>query len=392
MEATAGLRRPEAPGVPTDIASTGRPFPGRVLRPAVVYLTGQAVVLVTVWIATVQVGASLGQVLQRWDARQLLAISEQGYPDSIEPGGLNSFAFFPAFPLAVRWLSDLTGLSLPVAGTVVSVASGIALAYAVDRCAGVVLGTDDHTRVRMVLMVATLPLSVVFLMPYTEAMFCALAAWALVLGAQDRWPAAGLLAAGAGLVRPTAGAVVLAVWVGAVLAWRAGRVTLGRALTAAVVAPLGVLAYLAYVAARTTGSITAWSESERKGWDTRFDYGALTWSWLKAMFLHGGSPMDGFIVAGAVAVLLTAGWLLRERLAPHVVAYVLATAVVALGSSGMWSSKFRFLLPALLVTAVLAAAASARARPSSRLVALIVWIGVGSWFSAFALVGYAYAI
>jgi hypothetical protein len=349
-------------------------------------------VLAMVWVAAVQVGAPLGYVLQRWDARQLLAISEQGYPDSIDPGGLNSFAFFPAFPLAVRWLAALTGLSLPAAGITVSVACGVALAYAVDRCAGGVLGSDDDTRVRAVLMVATLPLSVVFLMPYTEAMFCALAAWALVLGAEDRWLAAGLLAAGAGLVRPTAAAVALAVWVGVGLAWRAGRVTGRRAATAAVVAPIGALAYLVYVAARTTGSITAWSESERRGWGTRFDHGALTWSWLKALFLHGGSPMDGFIVAGAVAVLLTAAWLLRERLAPHIAVFVLAIAVIALGTSGMWSSKFRFLLPALLVTVVLAALAAARARPSTRLALLVVWIGVGGWFSAFALVGYAYAI
>ena len=114
-----------------------------------------------------------------------------------------------------------------------------------------------------------------------------------------RWLAAGVLAACAGLVRPTAAAVVLAVWVGAALAWRRGRFGGRRALAAAAVAPLGTFAYLVYVALATTGGLTAWSESERKGWDSRFDYGRFTWTWLRALFQFGGGPMDGFIVAGA---------------------------------------------------------------------------------------------
>ena len=362
------------------------------VRPALVYLNGQVVVLAVVWVSTNLAGRRLWDVLQSWDARQLLAVSQLGYPDSIEPAGLNSFAFFPAFPLAARWTSALSGLSPEGAGVLVSLACGIALAYAADAFAAGVLGADEPGRVRAVLLVATLPLSVVFLMPYTEAMFCALALWALVCGARDRWLAAGVLAACAGLVRPTAAAVVLAVWVGAALAWRRGRSGGRRALAAAAVAPLGTAAYLVYVALATTGSLTAWSESERKGWDSRFDYGRFTWTWLRALFQFGGGPMDAFIVAGAVSAVLTAGWLLRERLAPHAAVYVLAVTGIALGTSGMWGSKFRFLLPALVVTAVLVAAGMTRWRSSSRIAVLLLWVLTGAWFSGYALVGYHFAI
>jgi MFS family permease len=365
------------------------------LRPAAVHLAGQLVVLAVVWVAADAAHKRLWDVLQSWDARQLLAVSQFGYPDSVEPGTLNSFAFFPAFPLAARWTSALTGISLQGAGIAVSVVCGIALAYAVDAFAGM-LGADDLGRVRAVLTVATLPLSVVLVMPYTEAMFCALAVWALVCGARDRWLAAGVLAAAAGLVRPTAVAVVLAVWVGAALAWRRGAVDGRRALAAAVVAPLGALGYVVYVAAVTTGSITGWSDSERKGWDTRFDYGRFTWSWVRALFQFGGGPMDSFIVAGAVVAVLTVGWLLRERqrlpAAPQTAVYVLAVTVVALGTSGMWGSKYRFLLPGLVVSAVLAAVGMARWRGSSRVAVLLVWILAGAWFSGYALVAYHFAI
>jgi hypothetical protein len=58
----------------------------------------------------------------------------------------------------------------------------------------------------------------------------------------------------------------------------------------------------------------------------------------------------------------------------------------------MWSSKFRFLLPGLVVTAVLAAVRMAEWRASSRLAVLVVWVVTGAWFSAYALVAYHYAI
>ena len=83
-------------------------------------------------------------------------------------------------------------------------------------------------------------------MPYTEAMFCALALWAAGrAGRGDRWLAAAVLAACAGLVRPTAAAVVLAVWRGrrARLAPREVRRPAGSWPPSAV-APLGMAAYL----------------------------------------------------------------------------------------------------------------------------------------------------
>jgi len=100
------------------------------------------------------------------------------------------------------------------------------------------------------------------------------------------------------------------------LVQRASERPLPRRLAAPpAVAPLGALAYLAYLAVATSGSLTAWSDSERMGWDSRFDYGRFTWTWLRVLLQVGGGPMDGFIVAGAVVAVLTAGWLLREGIA-----------------------------------------------------------------------------
>ena len=389
MEAQADLVQP----APERSLPHRRGGPATLARPALVYLTGQVVVLAVVWVSANAASKRLWEVLQSWDARQLLAVSQLGYPDSIEPGGPELVRVLPRVPAGGPLDAALTGLSPEAAGCprVGRVRDRPRLRR--RRLRGRSCSAPDEAgRVRAVLMVATLPLSAVFLMPYTEAMFCALALWALVCGARDRWLAAGVLASCAGLVRPTAAAVVLAVWVGAALAWRRGRVGGRRALAAVAVAPLGVLAYLGYVALVTTGSLTAWSESESKGWDTRFDYGRFTWSWLRALFQFGGGPMDGFIVAGAVVAVLTAGWLLRERLAVHAAVYVLVVTATALGTSGMWGSKFRFLLPGLVVSAVLAAALMTRWRASSRVAALLLWVLTGAWFSGYALVAYHFAI
>jgi hypothetical protein len=124
-------------------------------------------------------------------------------------------------------------------------------------------------------------MAVVLTMAYTEALFCALAAWALVFVLERRWVAAGVCCALAGLVRPTAPALVLAVGLAALvclLRRRDGR----RPPAAALLAPLGLLGYLLWVGGRThpgaglADRLGAWSEPESRGWQTGFDRGAAT--------------------------------------------------------------------------------------------------------------------
>lgn len=101
-------------------------------------------------------------------------------------------------------------------------------------------------------LVGASPLSVVFLMSYSEALFCAFAIWAMVAVLHRHWPLAALLAVAAGWTRPTGAAVVAVVVIAALLAgWRAGGRQRALCWISATVAPLGLIGYLGFVAART---------------------------------------------------------------------------------------------------------------------------------------------
>jgi hypothetical protein len=241
-----------------------------------------------------------------------------------------------------------------------------------------------------VFLVAVLPLSVVFVMPYTEALFCALAVWALVLLGRRRWVAAGVCACLSGLVRPAAAPIWLALVVAAAAAWRGGDPHRLRALAGCGIAPLGTLGYVVW-AGWSSGRPRAWSDAESNGWGARVDFGAYTWSWLRRIPDVGLGLMGVAVVLGTLACLLAIGMLLKAR-APAPAAYVVGVLALTLGTSTLWNSKYRLLLPALVVVAVLAAGELVRCRPTVRLTVLVLATGIGCSFSAVALTAYPYAI
>ena len=133
-----------------------------------------------------------------------------------------------------------------------------------------------------------------------------------------------VLCAGAGLVRPTGVALVVAVVVAALASGDRRRGAL-----AVVVAPLGVVGYLGWVALRT-GSLTGWADRQHAGWGTGFDGGAATWTWLRTIPTRGALAIDLVILAAAIACAVTVGVLLRRRRTADA-AYVGAVLVLALG-------------------------------------------------------------
>ena len=124
------------------------------------------------------------------------------------------------------------------AALAVSVVSGIAFAYALVRLAEPVPGGSRRAGLVLVALVAAAPMGVVFSMGYSEALFCALAAWALVGVLQRQWVLAGACCAAAGLVRPTAAALIAAVGLAALVAITR-RQDSWRPWAAATLAPLG---------------------------------------------------------------------------------------------------------------------------------------------------------
>jgi hypothetical protein len=310
---------------------------------------------------------SVGRVLSRWDGGWYLSIAAYGYPSSVPAGqgisAQSNLAFFPGYPLLVRALSDPIGISPVLAGCAISLVAGWGATVAIRSLATRL--ADDAAADRAAVLFVFLPAAFVLSMVYADALFLLLAAWCLIALLDQRWAAAGALAAAAGalaatagLVRPTGVALFVACAWAAVASLRSGGPR--SAVLAPLLAPLGSLSFLAYLWIHT-GHPLAFFEVQSRGWNNRFDLG---WSNLRSMLPHLVERRPTFfvamvaIVAGAVGVGL---WLLIRWRAPgFIVAYVAVVLGLAVTGSNP-SSIPRFLLGAFPILIPIARAFSPRA-------------------------------
>ncbi len=396
------------PETPTAVVATDPPARrrprvravARALAPAAVYL---AVRLVGVAVLGLMAGRGSGLVaeLRSWDGVWMLAIAGHGY-DAVPTTLVDAFgrhtpdtayAFFPGYPATVAVAGLLTGGDLVAAALLVSSVAGVVLAYGLVRLAGslpptLTPGGPRRVGLLLVALVAAAPMAVVLSMAYTEALFCALAVWALVGVLRERWLLAGLCAAAAGLVRPTGSALALAVGLAALVA--VARTRAWRPLVAAVLAPLGLLAYLGVVGWRT-GSPTGWFAIQRTGWGTRFDGGASLAAFVRRTLAGGHEAYDLAVLLtllGSVVLLVVA---VRMRLPWPLLVYATAVLLTVWASDGQIHSRIRLLMPAFPLL-VPVAVGLARRRTGTA-VAVVVAAALGSaWFGGYTLTIWRYAI
>jgi hypothetical protein len=302
--------------------------------------------------------------LVRWmkssDGGHYSAIAAHGYT---YPAGqlahASVFSWFPGYPAVIDSIAWLPGVTIVAAGLIVTAAAGLAAAWGLTAL-GMKLTGDPRISLLMVAIWAVAPSSTVLSMMYAEALFCALAVWALTALVSRRWLTAGLLTLAAGTVRSTALALILAVGVAALIAViqavRA-RQPFGlwwRPLAAAALAPLGLLGFLGYVAL-ATHRLDGWFWVEKHIMHMTFDWGTSTLRVARGALL-GAPAVDDVLVVGAlcVAVLLML-WSLTERIPVYLHVYTIVVVFLALTTSANWiSSKPRFMLPAVLLALPLA--------------------------------------
>ncbi|MGV4988408.1 hypothetical protein ACWC0C_33295 [Streptomyces sp. NPDC001709] len=375
-ESAAAPSRPLRPPSPPGIARRGireGALPALALF-AAVRLAGVLVVILT--------NALRGHSLVRsfahsWDSRWYLHIAAQGYGHRIwiTPQGAvqSDWAFFPLYPGLIRALTTVLPFTPGQAALLISwIAAGVA-AYGVYVIGHHLYGRGVATA--LVALWAAMPHSVELTIAYTESLFAALAIWSLYCVLKGRWLWAGVLAALAGLSRPSGFAIAVAVSLAAgyeALRLR-GRVPVSL-WAGAVLAPLGWLGYVLWVGDQT-GDLLGGYFKVQSAWDSRFDFGLGSARFLKALLLHGGGmvyPVALVIVAAGV-LLFALLCLERAPLALVVFAGVLVLLVV--GGSGSFSSKPRFLLPAfpLLIPMARALVRTWRVRPAH---AVVVYSGL----------------
>jgi hypothetical protein len=226
---------------------------------------------------------------------------------------------------------------------------------------------------------------------HSEALFCALAVWALVALIDRRWLTAGILVMLAGTVRSTALALVAAVVVAVVPALiQAARTrqpvgAWWRPVAALLLAPLGLLGYWGYVA-WVTRRPEGWFWIEEHRFHTSFDWGTSTIRVISDTFL-GRTSVAGLLVVSAIlaAVALTA-WSLTERIPVYLHVYTVVVAVVAFTISANWlSEKPRYFLPAVLL-ALPVARLLAPLRTSMLVPLIVVFTLASTWIGVYLLV------
>lgn len=340
------------------------------------------------------------EAFTKWDGHWMVAIAAHGYggvPETLtDAQGIHTadtaYAFFPGYPMLVGVVAWLPGVSTTGAALGVNVVLGAIAAVGVARlgalCAARFTPASDPARtgLYLVILFAATPMSIVLNLAYTEALFCALAAWTLVWVLERHWLAAGAAALLIGLVRPTGVAVIVVVMLAAVLARRDGP----RAWAAVVLAPLGYLGYLGFVALRT-GSLDGWFTIQTQGWDTRMDLGGAAVRFVVDSLTTStefAAIATSFVMLGTLGLL---AWSVAARLPWPVLTYGALVVASILLSSGLMMSRARLLLPAFVLLIPLAALLS-RQKPGVAAAVLAPITLLSAWFGAYMLTVFQYAI
>jgi len=336
-----GAPAPPATGAPgPDDRLTGLPAGGRpgrrfgwVLRPAVIYVLSRVVTVGTIAVCSPLSGVSMSGEIDRWDSRWFLRAAVDGWPRHIPPGAgpavRSTIAFFPVFPLTIRWLSDLTGLSPLTCGLVVGWTSGLTAMIGV--WALVRHYADPAAADRATLLVAVFPGSFILSLVYAEGMAVTFVAFGLLALMRRRWVTAGVLGLLATATTPIALAFVVS------CAWCAYREVSRhrdwRSLAAPVLSPLGFVAFQVWLW-RHTGSLLAWRLTERNGWDS---YPSIAYPvHLVVVFVRDpvATTITGDVLfVGIVAAVFGVVVAVRTRLPLPLLLYAVAAVTLGLVSA-----------------------------------------------------------
>lgn len=274
---------------------------------------------------------------QRRDGWWYLWIARHGYGHDLhlQVAGTHShysaWAFFPGYPMLLRFVHAVVPLPLTDEAYVVSFILG-AVAVRAVYALGAAYGGDRVAR-GAALLVAAWPGSAAMNMPYSESLFIAATAGALAALLRRRWVLAGLLGLVSSATRPAGLAFVIAAVVAALLDVRKSRSW--RALSAPALASLGVGGFVLYGWAET-GDLFVWRHAEDL-WHQHLDFGAGMFAhWAAWLPSRGGHAQLVLMEIGGLLLVLifaAAAIGLRHRLNPALAAYGAVSLFMVLGYS-----------------------------------------------------------
>jgi hypothetical protein len=230
-------------------------------------------------------------------------IAERGYDTKISPA-LSPFAFDPLYPGLMAFGHALTGglVSVTAVGLTITWVAAVACSWALFEIGRLL--RDVRTGLIFAVLWALMPSAVIQGALYADTLAICLTAWALYALLRRAWITAGILACLAGATRPTADAVVLTVCVAAVVELVRARRISARPLIGAVIAPIGAIGFLAYVAYRV-GSISGYMNAQKK-WGTGFGNAGQVFHRIKlgiAGTAHGYSNGQAHVTTAVLLIV-----------------------------------------------------------------------------------------
>ncbi len=278
--------------------------------------------------------------LARFDSGWYASIAREGYQwDFKERTG--NIVFFPLYPLLMRALSSVSGVSLFLAGSVLSHLFFFAGLLALAAYLGEDPGRPDPAAV--VFSLLAWPWAFFLLAVYTESLFLFLAVAALLAARREAAFATFFLGVLAGLTRLSALALVPPlIWLA--LGGRRERRT--RRLAAALSPALGAGIFLTYLGVRYRDALI-FLRAERSGWGRTLaspmvlldPFSRALENMQRKGFLHAGPLVD---LVGPLFLLVALFWLVRRH---HVAeALYVGTGTLLILMSGNLSSSGRYAL------------------------------------------------
>jgi hypothetical protein len=357
----------------------------RLAGPALlVYAVVRVIGVITLWIFARHTGVPVFDVLgKHFDSIWYTNIAQHGYDYVLHHNSNGTLAptdlaFFPLYPALIAATTAITPLSAPMAGVVVSWLGGLVAAWGIFA-----VGRHLHDRRTGVFLVAlwgVLPHAVVESMAYTETIFTAFAAWALLAVLRRHWLTASGLTVLAGLVRPTATPLIGAVCIAALIAG-IRRGDGWRPWVAIVVAPLGYLGYLAWVAVKL-GRVDGYLYIQKNAWNLSFDGGQDTARTFRDVLTRGQSLSyysSALVIVVAIALLVLS---LLDRQPPALLVYSFVMIVMTVGSEHYFWAKGRYMIPAFPLLLPIAVGL-ARSRPRTTVVVMVLLTLISAWYGTY---------
>jgi len=184
---------------------------------------------------------TLLKATMHWDSGYYLSIAQNGYPATPKA----DIAFFPLYPLAIRWLAVLVG-KLSTAAAIINLVTTIAAGIALFRIA-TTLWKDTTVAWRAVFIFLVFPSAYFLAGAYSEAIFCGLSFWAFSCLLKKEWMAACILAGLASAARLPGLLVSAAVIILYTQSLPRNIMTIPKVILATFISCAGFLAYMLFL-------------------------------------------------------------------------------------------------------------------------------------------------